>query len=323
MLLWRAVTIKRTRVVVPYVCLLIPNNSIVVVNAQAIDQAAAAQVKAKWQENELAMSVLAGEVIQNLLIYNRAPQFHKLILDTINQRDELKQYTQQQLKKLVNNELPSNAQQLINDTLQYVAEQALAYKKSTEDKIRNGQLRSTTIIEAQLQLLQTNSLALMELKQSITNAAAVYTINSIVRQLTAVLAHGWATQRMHYEWRFQCFLRFKQPPKPTRTPATPQKAPTKPKPKSNPRTAKPQKKLGIKKENDGKLPMWDRVQEDRHIGSRWGKITGTDIDTKKGNCNNFQVWSTCVPQSTQGCDYKHVCNRCGSQTHGAHKCKHQ
>ena len=79
----------------------------------------------------------------------------------------------------------------------------------------------------------------------------------------------------------------------------------------------------LKKEKE-RVPLKSRPQAQRPIGSRGGKITGTDIPFKKGKCNNWQVWSYCAMlQSPAGCKWEHICSNCNSHLHGATDCPYK
>ena len=103
---------------------------------------AIAQVRAEWQTKELATSAIAEQAINHLLTKNVIPKFHQLILDMLNQKDELEKYTQAQLKKMVKKELPQNSLQLINETLEYVATEALKQKQIAQNRIATGALQN-------------------------------------------------------------------------------------------------------------------------------------------------------------------------------------
>ena len=65
---------------------------------------AIAHVRADWQTKQLATAAIAEKAIETLLTCNLVPQFHQLILDMLNKKDELERYTQAQLKKMVHKE---------------------------------------------------------------------------------------------------------------------------------------------------------------------------------------------------------------------------
>ena len=97
----------------------------------AQDTLAKAQLKAQWQSKQLATEAIASHAIENLLRKNQVPHFHLLILDALNQKQELDRYTRAQLQKIVNKQLPQNSQKLINETLEYVAKQAIKLRQDT------------------------------------------------------------------------------------------------------------------------------------------------------------------------------------------------
>ena len=302
----------------------LPIIPIVITSAQTTTQLAAAQIEAEWRGNELAIDTLAGGVIEKLLTQNVVPKFTQMILDMINQRDELQQYTTAQLKNIIQHQLPRNSIELINETLEFIATQANILRTQAKKRIDGGLQQSTPATVAQMNLLDTNALALMDMKDLVTDVSKVYTTPSILHQLSAVFTNGWTQMRLTHEWRQQVKFKHKEPPAPrTQTPKkTPRQTPAKPKPRKQPKPVKQPKQTTVKVEPSLKgVPMWDRKQKNQHIGSRYGKITGTEIPTIKGNCNNWQIWSDCVPQnSSNGCTWKHVCNTCGDATHGAHDC---
>ena len=291
---------------------------------------AIAQIRADWQTKELATSAIADQAIKNLLTKNVIPKFHQLILDMLNQKDELEKYTQAQLKKMVKKELPQNSLQLINETLEYVATEALKQKQIAQNRIATGALQNTPATQQQLQLLQAQAVKLLELKDLVKDAFTLFTTKSILKQLSATLEVGWTSNQLIPAWKQAMQLRHKPPPT---TSTTKQPRPTKSTNKQTtraPRTTRtpqtvtiPAPTLKTEKTKE-RVPMKDRPQVPRPIGSRNGKITGTNIEYKKGKCNNWQVWSYCAMlNSPTGCKWEHVCSNCNSHLHGAGDCPYK
>ena len=300
---------------------------VITASQDAQNTMAIAQIKAEWQNKKLAASALAEQAIQNLIRKNITPQFHQLILDMLNEKDQLEQYSQAQLKNIVKKELPQNSAKLINQTLEYVATVAIKQSQLTQKQINNKQLQMTPSIQNQLTLLQINSVALLELKELVTDAANIYTIKSILHQLTETLQYGWTVMSLTTAWTQAMKLRHKtqstsnNTTKSTTT-RTPRRRPSKqslPTKQTTKQARAP--KTTVKTE---KITVAQRKQTQRPIGSRNGKITGTDIDFVKGKCNNFQVWNECAVLSSEaGCKWDHVCSNCGLATHGAGSCPYK
>ena len=288
---------------------------------------AIAHVRAEWQTKELATTAIADEAIKNLLTKNIIPKFHQLILDMLNQKDELEKYTQAQLKKMVKKELPQNSLQLINETLEFVATQALKQKEQAQKRIANGTLQNLPATQQQLQLLQAQAVNLLELKELVKDAFTLYTTKSILKQLSATLTIGWKSNQLIPAWKQAMQLRHKPPPTTVATRPPRQPKPTTKQPQRAPKTVTkvtlPAPTLKTET-TQTRVPMKDRPQIARPIGSHKGKITGTNIDYKKGKCNNWQVWSSCaLLSSPRGCKWDHVCSNCNSPLHGASDCPYK
>ena len=286
---------------------------------------AIAHVRADWQTKQLATAAIAEKAIETLLTRNVVPQFHQLILDMLNKKEELERYTQAQLKKMVNKELPQNSINLINTTLEYVAKQALKQQQQAQTRIQQRRLQSTPTVIRQIQLLQSQAVTLLELKELVTDASSIYTTKSILQQLTKTFERGWTSNTLKSSWKEVMQLRHKPITTTTKTTSSPKKTPN----KSTTRKPTP-KKATVKitaptlKKEKNTIPMNQREQTARPLGSHNGKITGTDIEFVSGLCNNWQVWNSCaLLTSPRGCPWKHVCSKCGSALHGAGSCPYK
>ena len=191
--------------------------------------------------------------------------------------------------------MPQNSINLINTTLEYVAKQALKQQQKAQTRIQQRQLQSTPTVQRQIQLLQAQAVTLLELKELVTDASAIYTTKSILQQLTKTFQLGWTTNTLKAAWKDVMQLRHKQFATSTKSTTTPKKTTTKsttqkPTPKKSTVKITPPT---LKKEKNT-TPMHQREQTARLIGSHNGKITGTDIDFVSGLCNNWQVWNACA-----------------------------
>ena len=119
----------------------------------------------------------------------------------LNQKDELEKYTQSELKKMVQKELPGNSLELINGTLEYLAKEALKQQKIAQNRIDSGVLQPTLPTTRQIALLQSHAVTLLDLKDLVKDAIKLYTTKSILRQLTETFTVGWATNTMVVAWK--------------------------------------------------------------------------------------------------------------------------
>ena len=277
----------------------------------------------------MATEAIASQAIENLLRKNQVPHFHLLILDALNQKEELDRYTRAQLQKIVNKQLPQNSQKLINETLEFVAKQAIKLRQETQKQIDQQRLQLTQPIKVQLNLLQTNAVLLLELKDLVTDSFTLYTTQSILKQLTKTLQLGWTQMNLQSAWRQTMQLRHRPAPQTQSTMKTPAKrTPRTPNPKSRTKQKPTQTKVTITpptlKAEKQTGPVEQREQAPKPIGTHAGKITGTDIPFKAGKCNNWQVWSSCELLNTpRGCKWDHSCSNCGSKLHGAGACPYK
>ena len=198
-------------------------NLVVSAAHSAQDTLAKAQLKAQWQAKQLATEAIAEHAIENLLRKNKVPAFHLLILDALNQKEELDRYTRSQLLKIVNKELPQNSKILINETLEFVAKKAIKLRQETQTLIQQGRLQSTMPIQTQLNLLQTNAVLLLDLKDLVSDAFTLYTTQSILKQLTKTLKLGWTQMNLQGTWTQTMQLRHREVPTAAGTTKTPAK----------------------------------------------------------------------------------------------------
>ena len=91
--------------------------------------------------------------------------------------------------------------------------------------------------------------------------------------------------------------------------------------KTDSNSTNPSPKSKSKSKVKPKVSIFDRTQRRTQIGTFFRNgieyIAGTQIEAKKGVCNNQQVWNWC---EIVDCGLKHVCSLCFQTNHGAVSC---
>ena len=284
---------------------------------------AIAQSRARLEGVTLGVRNITKDVFNNLIYYGQIDSFYKLLLATKDAKGDINTITASQFQNYANGIIPAKQWCLVTEAFDLISDKLINIIIEISSKSASD---AVIMSESDFNLIQALNIKLKQIKlikDNVDSVRDLHTDKSILNQLTYAFKNGWNCNNLWQLWLQGNKLEFDIAKLSSKMDLDSSGSKKNKKFDSNTASTNPslKSKSKSKSKSKPKVSVFDRTQRPTQIGTFFRNdveyIAGTQIEAKKGVCNNQQVWNWC---EIVDCGLKHVCSLCFQTNHGAVSC---